>query len=282
MKGIDVTVLDHDTGADPHADPDGSGDGQRGTMPSELRIRDLARRTGVSVRNIRAYQDRGLLPAPRREGRIVWYSHEHAERLGVITSLLGRGFSLANIAELLGHWRDGSTISDVVGLGRGITGRFTDEVADSGTAAAIVARYGLDISDAASLPGLVEVGLIEIDGDTWRVPSPRLLAAGVALHRVGVPIDQLLTELGRIRESVRTIAEGMVDLVYRNVWEPRVTGDDVLPPLPTLVDVAAVIDQIRPLANTVVAAELAAALQVVADEVVGRTLARVAEPPPPH
>ncbi len=279
VTNIDVTVLDHHERADRH-DPPPPGAGGSDALPSELRIRDLSRRTGVSVRNIRAYQDRGLLPAPRRDGRIVWYNDDHVERLGVITSLLGRGFSLANIAELLDHWRDGSTISDVVGLGRGITGRFSDEVADCGTAADIVARYGLDVSEAASLPGLVEIGLIEVDGETWRVPSPRLLSAGVALHRVGVPIDQLLDELKRIRTNVRAIAEGMVDLVHRNVWKPRVACDEPLPPLPTLVDVAAVIDQIRPLANTVVVAELAAALQAAADTAIGRTLSRVAELPP--
>lgn len=276
MDGIDLTALDNDIGAGPAPVPDDSGVGGRSAPRGERRIRDLARHTAVSVRNIRAYQDRGLLPPPRRDGRIVWYNETHAERLGVITSLLARGFSLANIGELLDHWRDGSSISDVVGLGRGITGPFTDEVVDSGTPADIIGRYGLDVSDAANLPSLIAVGLIETDGDMWRVPSPRLLSAGVALHGVGVPIDQLLAELTSIRANVRTVAEGMVDLVYRNVWQPRVqTGE--LPPLPTLVDVAAVIDRIRPLANTVVLAELAAALQAAADEVLGRTLGRAGD-----
>ena len=50
-------------------------DGER-----ELRIDDLAREAGTTVRNVRAYQDRGLLAPPRREGRVAWYGEGHLVR----------------------------------------------------------------------------------------------------------------------------------------------------------------------------------------------------------
>src|SRR5438309_572599 len=43
-------------------------------MASEYRIDELAREAGTTVRNVRAYQDRGLLPPPRRSGRVGLYT----------------------------------------------------------------------------------------------------------------------------------------------------------------------------------------------------------------
>jgi len=40
----------------------------------EYRIAELAREAGITVRTLRYYRERKLLPAPRREGRIGWYS----------------------------------------------------------------------------------------------------------------------------------------------------------------------------------------------------------------
>lgn len=240
----------------------------------ELRVGELAVATGVSVRNIRAYQDRGLLPPPRRTGRIVWYNAHHVERLGVITSLLERGFSIANIAELLTGWREGGSIADLVGLKQRISGTFSDEMADEDEPAAIIDRYRLDVDDAAAFDQIVEYGLIEVDGDRWRVPSPRLLRAGVELRRVGVPLDVLLTQLRFVRAQVVPVAEAMVALIYRHVWGPHLaTG---IPPLSEVVEVADVVDHIRPLATTVVTVELATALQAAADRQVRSTIDELA------
>lgn len=69
-------------------------------MP-EYRIEDLARESGATVRNIRAYQDRGLLPRPGRRGRTNVYDGSHLARLRQISGLLERGYTLASIKELL-------------------------------------------------------------------------------------------------------------------------------------------------------------------------------------
>src|SRR5436305_1643105 len=46
-------------------------------MAAEYRIDELAREAGTTVRNVRAYQDRGLLPPPRRSGRVGLYTDAH-------------------------------------------------------------------------------------------------------------------------------------------------------------------------------------------------------------
>ena len=53
----------------------------------EYRIEQLARAAGVAVDTIRFYQGKGLLDAPRREGRVTWYAETHVERLKRIKEL---------------------------------------------------------------------------------------------------------------------------------------------------------------------------------------------------
>ncbi len=70
-------------------------------MNEEMTVGELARRVGMTARNIRAYQSRGLLYPPRIQGRTAYYSGVHASRLALILSLQNEGFTLAAIKRLL-------------------------------------------------------------------------------------------------------------------------------------------------------------------------------------
>ena len=72
-----------------------------GTHQSDLTIEQLAAQTGMSVRNIRAHQARGLLAAPEVRMRIGYYGPEHVEQLHRIRELQDEGFNLAGIKRLL-------------------------------------------------------------------------------------------------------------------------------------------------------------------------------------
>lgn len=225
----------------------------------ELRIDDLARRAGTTVRNVRAYQDRGLLTPPRRAGRVALYDADHLARLRLIGSLLERGFSLANIGELLDGWRHGLGLGDLLGLGAQGAAPFSDEEGDEGTAQEIAARYGLPADDPEAAAEALAIGLVEVVGDRVRVPSPRLLRAGLELHRAGVPLDALFDELRALRADVEGVAERMVRLIATHVVEPHLV--DGLPDAAKAEELAEAMARIRPLATTVVDAELARALQ---------------------
>ncbi|RYF34230.1 MAG: MerR family transcriptional regulator, partial [Comamonadaceae bacterium] len=80
------------------------------------RIDDLAQASNVTVRNIRAYQERGLLHAPRREGRVAIFDDSHLSRLKIISSMLERGYTSGHITEMLGAWESGRDLADVLGL----------------------------------------------------------------------------------------------------------------------------------------------------------------------
>ena len=64
---------------------------------SELTVDELAARVGLTVRNVRAYSARGLLPPPRLVGRTGYYGREHVARLLLVREMLAEGYSLAMI-----------------------------------------------------------------------------------------------------------------------------------------------------------------------------------------
>src|SRR2546425_11301729 len=83
----------------------------------EYRIEQLARVAGVAVDTIRFYQGKGLLEAPRREGRVTWYGDAHLDRLRRIRDLQQRGFTRTVIQRSLA----GELEPSDEGLGAAIT-----------------------------------------------------------------------------------------------------------------------------------------------------------------
>lgn len=73
------------------------------TSARTMHIGELAERTGLSLRTIRHYDDVGLLPATARtDGGFRVFSEDDFERLMVIKQMKPLGFSLEEMAEILG------------------------------------------------------------------------------------------------------------------------------------------------------------------------------------
>lgn len=87
---------------------------------TEYRLQDLARVSGVSARNIRAYRERGLLDPPRRQGRSAFYDAHHLAQLQTINALLARGFTSAHIADFFDVVRTGGSLAEFLGLRRAV------------------------------------------------------------------------------------------------------------------------------------------------------------------
>ena len=81
------------------------GSSVKSTSQQLLRVGDLARLTGKTVRAIHLYEELGLLrPATRSSGGFRLYEPTAIERVRWIDQLHGMGFSLHEMSELLRSW----------------------------------------------------------------------------------------------------------------------------------------------------------------------------------
>ncbi len=179
----------------------------------EYRIEQLARAAGVAVDTIRFYQGKGLLEAPRREGRVTWYGDAHVERLRRIRELQQQGFTLTVIQRFL-------------------SGEL--EPSDEALVAAVThpsAPQTLTLHELAERSGVAEPLLLSLEqagllvpidgGDEPRYPADDLtaIAAGMKLIAAGVPIGSLM-ELGKeYAAAVDRTARQAVGLFDRYVRE---------------------------------------------------------------
>ena len=146
----------------------------------EFTIDELSQTAGMTVRNVRAYQDKGLIPPPEIRGRTGIYSDAHLARLRVIGPLLARGYSLGNIAELIDAWEKGHDLRQLLGLEQAITSPWSEDVPAYYELSELMAFFPRQMSPEA-LAKAASLKLIMIDGPRFKVPSPRLFNAGVEL-----------------------------------------------------------------------------------------------------
>src|SRR4051812_1509824 len=108
----------------------------------ELTVEQLAYETGMSVRNIRNHQSRGLLPPPEVRARIGYYGPHHVERLRLIQEMQAEGFKLTAIQRILGD--QGAAAERFIGLRRAITAPYETEAPEILTAEELAERFGAD------------------------------------------------------------------------------------------------------------------------------------------
>ncbi|MEV6016604.1 MerR family transcriptional regulator [Streptomyces sp. NPDC051997] len=237
------------------------------------RIEDLAHRSGATVRTIRAYQDRGLLPRPERRGRANVYADAHLARLRQIADLLDRGYTLASIKELLEAWDAGRGLGGILGLVAEVDGPWTDEEAARISRSELVERFGGRPDDAA-VAEAVELGVLEPvpgDEDTFLVPSPQELSVAVELHNAGVSLPAIARHLRELRGQVEHIASRFLEFTTEHVFA-RYLGER--PPSDAqAAEAASLVRRLRPLAQQAVDAELARAMRHFATRHLSRQLA---------
>ncbi|MFF7440009.1 MerR family transcriptional regulator [Streptomyces sp. NPDC008122] len=244
----------------------GAGLSEQSAQP-EYRIEDLAHHSGATVRTIRAYQDRGLLPRPERRGRSNVYGDAHLARLRQIADLLDRGYTLASIKELLEAWDTGRGLGGVLGLVAEVHGPWTDEEADRISRAELDARFG-GTPDEQAIREAVELGVLERlpgregRGEEYLVPSPQELAVAAELYAAGVPLAAITGHLRELRDQVEHIASRFLEFTTEHVFARYL---EHRPPTDAdAAEAATMVRRLRPLAQQTVDAELARAMRLLA------------------
>ncbi|RFU39693.1 MerR family transcriptional regulator [Actinomadura logoneensis] len=177
---------------------------------------ELAEAVGLPVRTLRYYQERKLLPPPRRSGRIGLYSEEHLARLRVIGGLLERGHTLEGIRELLSAWEQGRDIRSVLGIERAVTGPWSHEEPVTMSYADLCALFPGQVT-RERLEAVAAAGLLEVDGDRITHWSRRHLEATAAFVRAGVPVEEVLAAGIELRRRLDEMAALFVRLASQYV-----------------------------------------------------------------
>jgi DNA-binding transcriptional MerR regulator len=232
---------------------------------SEYRVDDLARAAGTTVRNVRAYAERGLLLPPERRGRANVYGDAHLARLRLIGNLLDRGYTFAHIDDFLSSWRQGHDLGQALGLEAALlgpgAGAGTGSGADEDTESSLTRGQLQETFGEVNEPALgraITLGLLAPEGDRYRVRSPRLMRAGAELAAIGVPLAAILDVAEQLHEHVGAVAETFVTLVGERLTGRYHPGE--LPADEEIPGLIATVERLRPLARTAVDTELAAAL----------------------
>jgi DNA-binding transcriptional MerR regulator len=182
-------------------------------METNYRVEELARAAGISVELLRSYQSKGLLPAPRHEGRVARYGPQHLERLRQIIDLKSRGYSLKAIAGVLERgWDMAAARSTEPPLSPDDELFTLRELAERTRVPTAMLRS----LEASGVLRPRRVG-DEVRYTAWDARAVRML---LSLLGSGLPMEEFM-RVARVQiEAANQVAEGAVELFLRYIRDP--------------------------------------------------------------
>ncbi|MFF5920581.1 MerR family transcriptional regulator [Streptomyces flavochromogenes] len=190
-------------------------------------VDELAARAGVTVRTVRFYGTRGLLPPPvigaRRVGH---YGQGHLSRLALIEELQRQGMTLAAIERYLEQLPPDLSAQDLA-IHRALVASWAPESAESITRRELERRAGRELTER-DVDRLAAMGVLDrtADDDTFRLDGS-LLRLGVELLDVPIEHETILASRTVLLEHARAAAQELSRLFRDEVWSPyRESGED--------------------------------------------------------
>ncbi len=235
-------------------------------------IEELARRSGMTVRNLRALQARSILGPPELQGRKGFYTERHVARVALVTRLQGRGFSLAAIAALLEEWETGGGIIDVMGL--------EDALRTPGTEgfraeADVATAFPQLLANPRALAKALEQELVVRRGERFVAPNAELLDIVRKEVAVGYPLEALLDEGDELLADLERIAGRFRQAFFTHFVDAHLASGTSGAALKEITEKIAVL---RPLSVRAVSLLLARAIERGASETVSSPPRRRAAP----
>ncbi|WP_329519644.1 MerR family transcriptional regulator [Spirillospora sp. NBC_01491] len=180
----------------------------------EMTVDALAARAGVTVRTVRFYAGRGLLPPPRLRGRKGLYGEDHLARLELVRELQALGLTLAAVEQHLRKIPLDASPEDLA-LQRALLSPWAPERSE------VLDRHELDRRagrhlDEDALRRLEALGVIESGGDgTVRVLSPALLGISAELAELPMPLETLVAAHEAVERHTTALA-GELQRVFQD------------------------------------------------------------------
>jgi DNA-binding transcriptional MerR regulator len=186
----------------------------------EYTIDELAARTSVPSRTIRFYQAKGVLPPPRKRGRVAVYDDDHARRLQLVGELQDKGLRLRAIRDIVARQDlDGPAIQKWLGIGKQLGSLSSDDAPRLLTEEEL--RKELGNPPAGAISRLVRKGVIQTQGEgadlRYLVESPALLGLGQRLWAAGVDLDTGIMLRAILQRRFASAAREVVDFAIKHV-----------------------------------------------------------------
>ena len=183
----------------------------------DLTVDELAERAGMTVRTLRFYTGRGLIPPPRMQGRVGWYGADHLARLELVRELQAHGFTLAAIERYLARVPVDATPQDIA-LHRTLLAPWAPDLPEIVDLAELQRRAGRPLDDAA-VDVLVALGVVEptSDDDVFRL-APAHLGLGVEMLELGLPVEAAAAAHRLFSAHGRALAQELTELFRSQVW----------------------------------------------------------------
>jgi DNA-binding transcriptional MerR regulator len=181
-----------------------------------MTLDELCNRVGMSVRNIRFYTTRGLVPPPIRRGRSGYYSPDHLVRLELVQELQAHGFTLAAIEKYVARIPDTATPADIA-LHSTMLAPWMAEHTEELSRAELEERSGRSLTDD-DLETLTTLGVIAPAArGHYRVAGGHL-SIGLTLIDYGFPPEAAIAAAKVYAEHGRAIAEEIGEVFRTQVW----------------------------------------------------------------
>jgi DNA-binding transcriptional MerR regulator len=233
-----------------------------------LTIDVLAARVGMTVRNVRAYATRGLLPPPRLRGRTGLYDEEHLARLTLIQQMLAEGYTLAAVERVLAHAPEGVTAAGLA-LHRALLTPWLPEEPEILDRAELELRAGAPIDDEL-LALLADLGVVvPLPDGLLRAVSPTLLRAGLQVVALGIPPDRVVAAQQQVAEHAAAAARVYVELFRDTVWREFA---DAGQPEHEWPRVQQAVERVQPVASQAMLASFRLAMAQAIDDALGEEL----------
>ena len=184
--------------------------------PPLMTLEELTRRVGLSVRNVRFYTSRGLVPPPVRRGRSGYYSGDHVSRLELVRELQAHGFTLSAIERYVARIPDDAT-PETIALYRTLLAPWMAELPETLSRRELARRAGRTLSDD-DLDTLHALGIVFPTKQGRFQVAVAHLSVGVALLDLGMPLEAALAAQDILTEHGRRLADELTELFRTRVW----------------------------------------------------------------
>lgn len=231
-------------------------------VTDEMALDELTERVGMSVRNIRFYTTKGLVPPPVRRGRSGYYGPDHVARLELVRELQAHGFTLSAIKRYMARIPADAT-PETIALHRTLLAPWMPEMPETISRKELVRRAGRPLSDD-DLATLNVLGIVYPTKQGKFQVAVAHLSMGVALLDLGLPQETAIAAQEIFTAHGRAIAEELTELFRKQVW-PVYKEGGVSPE-----HVREMVEKFKPVS----VAALVAAYETAVDEMKRETVAR--------